>query len=418
MGHAVGKDLYRKLGNKIDGLSMRAPWNQAFCRILEELYTPEEASLALQMPFSPSGLEDIRKITKIEGTRLQNLLEGLADKGLVMDICPNGEYYYMLSPIIVGIFEFTMMRTGADVDSKKWAGLFHDYLNGDDSFLKANLGKSQKVMPLRTLPYEDAIDEAEYVEVLDYEKASEIVKNSRRFAVGICSCRHEKLHVGEKKCDIPLETCLSFNEATDYLIRHKMAREISRDETQDLLDKSRDMRLVLNADNVRQGISFICQCCSCCCNILQGIKKYGYANTVVTSSYIAESDLDTCSGCEECALACPIEAISMSSDSNPRIDEEFCMGCGVCALECSTGAMKLVKRKQRVLHPEDTIERVILQCLERGTLQNQIFANPNSLTHRFMRGVAGAFLRIPPVKKALMSDSLRSRFLDGLKKHA
>jgi hypothetical protein len=78
--------------------------------------------------------------------------------------------------------------------------------------------------------------------------------------------------------------------------------------------------------------------------------------------------------------------------------------------------MRLVKRKQRVLHPRDTIERVILQCLERGTLQNQMFKDPQRLSHVFMRGFVGAFLKLPPVKKALMSDSLRSRFLAKMKK--
>ena len=72
------------------------------------------------------------------------------------------------------------------------------------------------------------------------------------------------------------------------------------------------------------------------------------------------------------------------------------------------------KREQHVIHPETTFERVILQCLERGTLQNQLFDDPGRLTHKAMRGIVGGFLRLPPVKKALMSDTLRSRFLAAL----
>jgi hypothetical protein len=68
-----------------------------------------------------------------------------------------------------------------------------------------------------------------------------------------------------------------------------------------------------------------------------------------------------------------------------------------------------------VLHPETTFERVILQCLERGTLQYQLFDNPASTTHAFARALLGGFLRLPPVKRALMSDALRSRFLDALR---
>ena len=99
----------------------------------------------------------------------------------------------------------------------------------------------------------------------------------------------------------------------------------------------------------------------------------------------------------------------------PRVDESLCIGCGVCGLDCAFDAMKLHKREQRVFHPETTFERVILQCLERGTLQNQIFDDPTRLTHAVMRAILGAFLRLPPAKKVLMSEALRSRFLDAMK---
>jgi hypothetical protein len=58
----------------------------------------------------------------------------------------------------------------------------------------------------------------------------------------------------------------------------------------------------------------------------------------------------------------------------------------------------------------------MLQCLERGTLQNQLFDNPQSITQKFMRGFIGGVLKLTPVKKALMSDMLRSRFLNSMKK--
>ena len=80
--------------------------------------------------------------------------------------------------------------------------------------------------------------------------------------------------------------------------------------------------------------------------------------------------------------------------------------------------MKLHRRAQRVFHPEDMFERTILQCLEHGTLQNQIFDDPTSKTQAFMRAFLGGFLRLPPVKQALTSKLLRSRFLSGVRKSA
>ena len=75
----------------------------------------------------------------------------------------------------------------------------------------------------------------------------------------------------------------------------------------------------------------------------------------------------------------------------------------------------MAQRGQRVIPPETTFERIMLQCLERGTLQNQIFANPQSMDQKFMRAFVGAFLKLPPAKKALLSDRLRSSFLSVMK---
>jgi Pyruvate/2-oxoacid:ferredoxin oxidoreductase delta subunit len=418
MGHMVGKDVYRKLGKKVDNLTMRVPWNETFHAILKELYSPEEADVVVKMPYGLSNLDRIEKVTKYEQSKLQRILESLSAKGLVMDLWMHGEYHYMPSPLLIGIFEFTMMRTGEGLNTKEWAKLFHAYMLEDDAFYAANLKHKEKVSPLRALPHEDAIDLSEHIEVLDYEKATAIVEGGKRFSIGLCSCRHEKLHVGEKRCDVPLDTCSSLDAAAEFMIRHNLAKEVSRTEMLENLARSKEMGLVFCADNVKNDVSFICQCCGCCCNVLLGISKFGYPNMVVTSSFIARVDDKICAECGACAEACPIDAIELVSEKTPRIDASICMGCGICALRCTTGALKLVKREQRVIHPEDTFERVILQCLERGTLQNMMFDNPQSVTHKFMRGFVGGFLKLPPVRRALMSDILRSSFLGMMKKGA
>jgi len=153
--------------------------------------------------------------------------------------------------------------------------------------------------------------------------------------------------------------------------------------------------------------------------LLLGVSKHGYSNTIVTSTFIAEVYEEKCTGCEKCSKACPVDAISMIGSGEPnsgnrklaKVDRDICLGCGVCALSCSKKAIKLNKRSQRVLHPENTFQRVILASLEKGTLQNQIFGEPQKISHKFLRGFVGGFLRIPLVKQSLMNDQLRSRFL-------
>ncbi|MBI5191223.1 MAG: 4Fe-4S dicluster domain-containing protein [Nitrospirae bacterium] len=414
MGH-----IYKKLGDKIDGLSVRAPWDETFHKILAELYSPEEAEVVVKMPYAMANLGRIGRVTGIPEARLRNTLEGLADKGLVLDLFIGGEYVYMPSPMVIGIFEFTMMRAGG-VDHKKLAGLFREYMFGD--FGRTNFAEGRIAM-MRALPYESVIKDEPHVEVLDYERARSIIEGSRKFSIGTCSCRHEKLHAGEKTCDVPLDTCSSFGFAADYLIRHGLAKEVSKTEAFENLARSKELGLVLNADNVRNGVAYICHCCGCCCNVLLGVSRHGYGNIVVTSGFVPDIEPAVCKGCGQCAKACPVGAMKMHPAGDPQKprkmrpapDASVCLGCGVCGLNCKTGALKLGRGEKKPILPEDTFERVILQCLEKGTLQNMMFDDPGRLTHRFLRGFVGGFLKLPPVKRALTGDMLRSRFLEGVK---
>jgi ferredoxin len=426
MGHVVGKDIYRKLGAKIDSLSFRAPWNETFHALLKELYDEEAADLVVRMPSTMTSLERLKSLTGYDEVRLRNLLENLCAKGLVMDLWLNGSYHYMPSPLVIGIFELTMMRAAPDQDWKKVSRLFHDYMLTQPDFLAANCAHGEKVSLLRTIPHEDVVDQRNYVEILEYERASAIIEGQKSFAVGTCSCRHVATHTGTKTCDISLDTCSSFGIAAEFLTRRGFARKVSKSEMKENVARSKELGLVLNIDNVQRNPAYLCHCCSDCCHLLLGMKKWGYANVVITSSFLPETDLEKCIGCGLCVKACPIDARTMVADNAPGskrkrkavTDSGICLGCGVCALKCKSKALALVRKKKRVITPESTFERIMLQCLERGTLQNQLFDSPLKMTHQFMRGFVGGFLRLPPVKRALMSDALRSTFFSAIKKGA
>ena len=53
-------------------------------------------------------------------------------------------------------------------------------------------------------------------------------------------------------------------------------------------------------------------------------------------------------------------------------------------------------------------------AIERGLLQNLIFDNHALTSHRAMAAILGVILKLPPIKQALASQQVKSRYLESL----
>jgi len=81
---------------------------------------------------------------------------------------------------------------------------------------------------------------------------------------------------------------------------------------------------------------------------------------------------------------------------------------------CTKESLTLKSRPERVITPVTGVHRVLMMAIERGKLQHLIFDNHTLWNHRALAAVLGAILKLPPVKQALASRQMKSRYLETL----
>ncbi len=67
-----------------------------------------------------------------------------------------------------------------------------------------------------------------------------------------------------------------------------------------------------------------------------------------------------------------------------------------------------------MITPVNSVHRVVMMAIERGDLQNLIFDNRVLWNHRALAAVLGVILRLPPIKQAMASQQVKSRYLETL----
>lgn len=415
MGHLAMQKPYLALQQRLDKNPVGAPATEELFEILRLRFSEEEAQIGARMPMTPAPLHKLSERLEMAPDELEEKLERMAEKGLVLDFQTRGKRFYMLAPTVIGFFEFTFMKLHKDLPNKKLADLLSAYMFSDDRFAKnAFRGETQIG---RTLAHEKTLGDDLRSEVLEYERASEIIKKAKLRSVGLCYCRHKAMHHGNP-CKKPMEVCTAFNESADWIIRRGFGREVSAEEALEIAAMTRDNYMVHIADNVKNNVSYICHCCGCCCGQLKGINLHGIRHAVHTSNYLAAVEKDKCKACGRCVKACPVMAIEVKAESfghvTAVIDEKLCLGCGVCNIACKNKALSMKARPKRVFTPEDNMERLIRAAVERGTIHHMLFDDPDSVTSRGMNLALGALLALPPAKQLLAIDKIKSTFVKTL----
>jgi electron transport complex protein RnfB len=348
-------DIYEKLRERLDMFPQGFPRTESGVeiQILRELFSPEEAEIMLVLRPSPEPVSAVAERMGRDEQELASALYEMSRRGLILRFRVSEEQaLYFLAPWVVGIWEFQIKNLNGEN-----IRLYEKY---HEEALVPERTRS-KAAGFRVIPVEQEVQGNSQVET--YEKVSEIIEASTRFAVADCICRKEAEMFGHV-CDRLMEACMMFDMAADYYIENECGREITKEEAKQILEKAEEDGLVHHSSNHLGKKIFICNCCGCCCKALGFVTKHGNPDAIARSNYYAVIDRDECNACEVCLDRCQVDAIRMEDDA-AAVDKDTCIGCGLCVSSCATEGISLARKTADEASPIFADDAELLQTVAR-----------------------------------------------------
>lgn len=333
------RDSYRLLAQRLDSLPNGYPPSPdgLELKLLERLFTPQEAELASQLRLTKENFRQIAERTDGDPKQTRDMLKSMARRGLINAGRIDGGLGYGLLPFVVGIYEMQVNSLDTEL-----AQLFEKYY-------QQSFGHILKIEPAvhRVIPVGESVRVD--IEIQPYESAADILNTAKSWGVVECICRKQKALIGDP-CDHPLEVCMMLSQNPGAYDQSSHIRSLSHEEALSTLQVAAEAGLVHSVSNDQRGSSYICNCCTCSCGILRGISELGIANAVAHSAFVNQVDEDLCIGCEDCLEYCQFDALIMD-DIFAQVDQLRCVGCGVCVQACPEDSLSLVRRPEQEIQP-------------------------------------------------------------------
>jgi NAD-dependent dihydropyrimidine dehydrogenase PreA subunit len=341
-------DIYEKLSQRLNEFEHVVLPVPSYLKVLEEFYTEEQAEFAANFPDGKYTINEMAEMFKKDKNELEQLVEAMAYAGLLfVTRSDTGEKKFELSPWMVGVIEFSIVRRMDEPDgNRKLLPLYQAMGEEQRAIIEPmldNIEAIKEMLPsehVRVLTVGEAIEDKS--QVMAHENLLEIIDKQESFAAMKCCCRHlasqrdEPCHLHE----IPEDSCLFFGQVADYIVDYNLGKRLTKEECVGVLKTCADAGCVHNTNNFTEALQFVCNCCPDCCGFLTAVKNYGNVKTINTSNFLSVVDEDTCIVCGDCVERCPVEAISLNDDT-AIMDETVCIGCGNCVTICPSGSLSM-----------------------------------------------------------------------------
>jgi len=341
--------------------------------MLEARFSPDEAKLLAKIPFIGHTVEILSQKLGLDAEELREKLENFAIRGIVLRsesrygilyaLCDSNFVFYRSPGWKMDVDDWS--REMANSQNHYWINSYaKDFLGHDLQGLRAVAINTTIVDTRKVMPYDDIL---KIIDGLDY------------YSVSMCPCSAKyNLDPEFEDCEHNFERCLHFGDLGKYCVEYGMGREITKEETFEILKRAAEEGLVHGVSNNKENIDTICNCCSHCLYLdflvkMPGIIPRGHQ----PSNYIREINEDECIGCGVCVNRCPMNALELK-DKKVIFEPERCIGCGVCVYKCNQDAIYLVHREKEENIPKNGTEQVIRYFTERGQDPSEAFKK-NSL---------------------------------------
>ncbi len=334
-------NIYNQLSEKLDAAN-----SPSFIPVLEALIAPEEAQLVLELS-QPANEKQLATRLNFGVNQLHPMLEQLVKRGWLR-ITPEGFVAPPMNPRFMphsplpGVSEAQFKELWKNFFFADWRRL----LVAGRERAKAARGQT----PHRIMPARKALALSPNIDpnlILPYEDVGEMIKRSRDITINACACRKNR-----EQCDTPLWSCMHIDWVSERNTRDQgmgggsSRKHISQAEALAVSDEAEESGQVHIPLNTAQAET-ICNCCPCCCSVLNPVLYYKKAHTLLEPSrFRAVIDQEKCQGCQTCVERCYFDAIEMRKPANSKkmktyIINEHCMGCGLCIFKCPNQAMHL-----------------------------------------------------------------------------
>ncbi|MBI5533048.1 MAG: 4Fe-4S binding protein [Deltaproteobacteria bacterium] len=310
------------------------PMSDKVVRLVSHLFTPEEAAIAVHLPFyKPRPLSWIASRAGRTELDIEPTVRAMADKRVILEI----RRTYSLIPLIPGMFE-NMLISGVDTPwHREYAQLLDDVFR--TGYVREYTWRPTRAV--RNIPVQQVIENHQHVVSVDL--ISEMIRAHDDLAVAnVCQCRQSLMFRGKEcKRSSPADGCLIFGSLARGLVKSGDGRFVSRDEMRSIVDDRWKKKLVFLTGNVSPtSPNAICTCCDCCCHMLEAMNDYGGMPLVAPSHFVAQVDEASCTSCMKCAKACNTRAHELI-DRKHRFHKERCIGCGLCVPACTEQSVQM-----------------------------------------------------------------------------